>query len=227
MREEPMKRREQLQRDVQDELKWEPALDEAGIGVSVEDGAVTLTGHVSTYSEKTAAERATKRVHGVHAVANDLVVKLPSSKERDDTDIAEAAARALQWRSDVPSDAIKAVITKGWVTLEGNVEWYFQKQAAYDAIRHLSGVKGVTNNVAIKPRASAFQVKEKIQDAFRRSAEIDAKRVQADVQDSKVILRGTVRSWAEREDAESAAWAAPGVSKVESHIAVEEEELVS
>jgi osmotically-inducible protein OsmY len=221
-----MKSKEQLQRDVQDELKWEPSLDEAGIGVSVHDGVVTLNGHVLSYSERTAAEKAAKRVFGVHAVANDLVVKLPGGRERDDTDIAEAALRALRWHTSIPEEQIKVVVSNGWVTVDGEVEWFYQKQAAYDAVRHLTGVKGVSNNVNIKPRVNAVQVKDKIEQALRRSAEVDAKQITVDVRDSKVILRGTVRSWAEREDAESAAWAAPGVSDVESHVKVEEEELV-
>jgi osmotically-inducible protein OsmY len=221
-----MKSKEQLQRDVQDELKWEPSLDEAGIGVSVHDGVVTLDGHVLSYSERTAAEKAAKRVFGVHAVANDLDVKLPGGRERDDTDIAEAALRALRWHTSIPEEQIKVVVAKGWVTIEGEVEWFYQKQAAYDAVRHLTGVKGVSNNVNIKPRVNAVQVKDKIEQALRRSAEVDAKRITVEVHEGRVILRGTVRSGAEREDAESAAWAAPGVSDVESHVKVEEEELV-
>jgi osmotically-inducible protein OsmY len=221
-----MKSKEQLQRDVQDELKWEPSLDEAGIGVSVHDGVVTLNGHVLSYSERTAAEKAAKRVFGVHAVANDLVVKLPGGRERDDTDIAEAALRALRWHTSIPEEQIKVVVSNGWVTVEGEVEWFYQKQAAYDAVRHLTGVKGVSNNIDIKPRVNAVQVKDKIEQALRRSAEVDAKRITVEVHEGRVILRGTVRSWAEREDAESAAWAAPGVSDVESHVKVEEEELV-
>jgi osmotically-inducible protein OsmY len=221
-----MKSKEQLQRDVQDELKWEPSLDEAGIGVSVHDGVVTLNGHAMSYSERSAAEKAAKRVFGVHAVANDLVVKLPSSKERDDTDIAEAALHALRWHTSIPEEQVKVVVSNGWVTVDGEVEWFYQKQAAYDAMRHLTGVKGVSNNINIKPRVNAVQVKDKIEQALRRSAEVDAKQITVDVRDSKVILRGTVRSWAEREDAESAAWAAPGVSDLESHVKVEEEELV-
>jgi osmotically-inducible protein OsmY len=221
-----MKSKEQLQRDVQDELKWEPSLDEAGIGVSVHDGVVTLNGHVLSYSERTAAEKAAKRVFGVHAVANDLVVKLPGGRERDDTDIAEAAIRALRWHTSIPEEQVKVVVSNGWVTVDGEVEWFYQKQAAYDAVRHLTGVKGVSNNLLIKPRVNAVQVKDKIEQALRRSAEVDAKQITVDVRESKVILRGTVRSWAEREDAESAAWSAPGVSDVESHVKVEEEELV-
>jgi len=220
-----MKTKEQVQRDVQEELTWEPSLDEAGIGVSVHDGVVTLGGHVGSYSEKSAAERAAKRVFGVHAVADELVVKLPGSKERDDTDIAEAALRALRWHTRVPEERIKVVVAAGWLTIEGEVEWYFQKQAAYDAVRHLTGVRGVINNITVKPRVNAVQVKEKIQNALRRSAEVDAKQITVEVHQSRVILRGNVRSWAEREDAESAAWAAPGVADVESHIEVVEKEL--
>jgi osmotically-inducible protein OsmY len=218
-----MKTKEQLQRDVQHELKWVPDLDEAGVGVGVHDGVVTLSGHVASYSERIAAERATKRVAGVNAIANDLVVKLPSSMERDDTDLAEAAVRALRWRSDVPADQIKVTVSNAWVTLEGELEWYYQKTAASQAVRNLTGVRGVTDLLRIKPHASALQVKDRIEEAFKRSAEIEAKHVSVAVQGGKVILNGMVRSWSERDEAESAAWSAPGVSEVETHLRVEEE----
>ena len=221
-----MKTKEQLQRDVQDELRWTPNIDEAAIGVSVEGAVVTLSGHVSTYAERTAAERATKRVSGVHGVANELVVELPSRLERDDTDIAQAAVRALEWRSDVPEDRVRATASKGWLTLDGEVEWQFQKDAAYKAVRHLSGVKGVNNLIQIKPRASATEVKQKIQQAFKRSAGIDAQHVQVQTEGSKVILTGTTTSWSEYEDAEWAAWSAPGVSEVENRLKVEDPALV-
>jgi osmotically-inducible protein OsmY len=220
-----MKTREQLQRDVQDELKWEPRIDEAGIGVGVEDGVVTLSGHVSSYAERSLAEKAAKRVAGVGAIANELVVKLPSSMERDDTDIAEAALRALRWRSDIPGDKVKIAVSKGWVTLEGDLDWNYQKQSAYNAVRYLTGVKGVSNLIRIKPRASAFQVREKIEQALKRSAEIDARHITVAVDGGKVTLRGTVRSWAERDDANDAAWSAPGVTEVDDDLRVEEFEL--
>jgi osmotically-inducible protein OsmY len=220
-----MKTKEQLQHDVQDELKWTPSLDEAGIGVGVEDSVVTLSGHVASYSQRTAAERATKRVAGVHGVANELIVKLPSSMERDDTDIAKAAVRALEWRSDVPRDKVTAAVSKGWINLEGELEWQYQKDAAYKAVRHLPGVKGVSNLIRIKPKASAFEVKQKIQQAYKRSADIDAQHVQVEVEGSHVTLRGTVSSWAEYEDAEWAAWSAPGVAEVTNRLKVEEPAL--
>jgi osmotically-inducible protein OsmY len=220
-----MKTREQLQRDVQDELKWEPRIDEAGIGVSVEDGVVTLSGHVSSFAERTSAERATKRVAGVKAIANELVVKLPFSMERDDTDIAEAAVKALGWRSDIPGDTIKVTVSKGWLTLEGDLDWNYQKESATNAVRYLTGVKGISNLIRIKPRVDASRVREKIEDALTRSAEVDARNIAVSVEGGKVTLRGKVRSWAERDDANDAAWAAPGVTEVEDNLRVEDLEL--
>jgi osmotically-inducible protein OsmY len=215
-----MKSDSELKRDVQNELKWEPSVNEAHIGVTVKDGVVTLTGHTPSYAEKYGAERAAKRVYGVKAVADELDVKLPGSAKRTDEDIARACVNALAANYSVPDETIKVVVNNGRVTLEGEVEWQYQSEAAMNAVRYLTGVTGVSNNIAIKARASSIDVKDKIKAAFHRSAEIDARRVDVEVQDGQVILHGSVRSWAEREEAQQAAWAAPGVSAVDNQIAV-------
>jgi osmotically-inducible protein OsmY len=215
-----MKKDTDLRRDVLDELEWEPSIDAAEIGVTAHDGVVTLTGAVKSYTEKMTAERATKRLHGVKAIANDIEVRLPGTAERTDSDIARAAVEALKWKTSVPDSRIKVVVNKGWVTLEGDVDWQYQKDAAFEAVHHLVGVQGVTTLITLKPGVSATAVKSRIEAAFRRSAEVDAQKVRVETRDGKVTLRGDLPSWSERQEAERTAWAAPGVSQVENLIAI-------
>lgn len=211
---------EDIQQDVLDELKWDARVRPNEIGVSVKNGVVALTGWVDSYTKKWAAEEAAQRVRGVKAVANDIEVRLPGSSERTDDEIAAAAVRALQWDSLIPADRIKIVVSKGWVTLEGEVPWQFQKQDAERTVRNLWGVKGVTNLLTVKPALKPSDVKEKIEQALMRSVKTDADRITVEVEGSKVILRGTVRSFAEKQEAERAAWLAPGVTSVKNEIRV-------
>jgi len=210
----------ELQKHVQNALDWEPSVDAAEIGVSVDDGVVTLRGDVRSYADKSAAERVSLAVYGVKAIANDLNVRLPNGQHRTDTDIAQAVLSALKWNSIVPDEKIAVAVSNGWVTLKGEVDWEYQRAAAARAVRDLTGVTAVTNAVRVKPHVNMMDVKTKIEAALKRSAEIDARRINVDVTDGKVVLSGNVHSWLERSEARHAAWAAPGVREVEDHIAV-------
>lgn len=210
----------ELKQHVQNALDWEPGLDAKDIGISVETGVITLRGNVSSYAEKMTAERVTLRVYGVKAVANDLAVHLPHEFVRTDTDIAQAVVSALNWNTIVPKDRVSVAVTEGWITLTGTLDWHYQKHAAARTVRDLMGVKGVTDNTLVRPRVKTVDVRDKIEAAFKRSAEVDARRISIVAEDGKVILAGNVRSWAERDEAERAAWAAPGVKQVDDRISV-------
>lgn len=211
---------EQIQRDVLAELKWEPRVKPNEIGVMVKDGVVTLTGTVDSYAKRWAAEEAAHRVRGVKAVANEVEVRLPGATERTDTELAQAVVRALQEDAFIPVDTLDVTVSKGYVTLKGEVEWQFQKADAERVVRRLTGVKGVINSIAVKPRLAPDELKDRIEKALIRSAETDAKRITVEVQGSKVILKGTVRSWAEKEEAERVAWSAAGVTEVDNQISI-------
>lgn len=209
-----------LQRDVMGELAWEPRVDAAEIGVSVEGGIVILNGTVKSFPEKWAAESAAQRVKGVKAVTDELTVKLPGNSERSDADIARAAVSALEWHTLVPHDDIQVLVEKGWVTLDGLVEFHFQRAEAEMALRNLIGVRGVSNQIRVKPPISSIDVKHQIEMALERVAEMDAKNISVETHGNQIVLRGCVRSRAEREQAEQTAWSAPGVATVLNRIAV-------
>ena len=207
----------ELQEDVIEELAFDPSIDSTGIAVAAKDGVVTLTGTVKTFPEKLAAERATKRVAGVHGIAEDIKIHMPDSDRRTDTDIARAALQALQWDVTVPRDKVTVRVENGWLTLEGELNFPFQRDAAKHAVEHLWGVRGVTNAIGLKAMVLSGDVKEKIRTAFERAAEIDANKLQVEIHDSAVTLRGEVHSWNEFEEAETAALSVPGVMVVNNY----------
>ncbi|HET9983674.1 MAG TPA: BON domain-containing protein [Longimicrobiales bacterium] len=210
-----------IEKDIINELKWEPSLRDDDIAVSVKDGVVTLAGFVDSYYDKWKAERVVSRIKGVKAIANDIEVRLPTASERPDPELARAAVDALRWNVLVPVDRIKLKVENGWVTLEGDVDWYYQKEEAERTVRRLVGVRGVTNLITVHARATPTDIKRKIREALERGAQFDASRITVEVEGNRVVLRGTVRSYAEKRDAERAARNAPGVTEVENDLTVD------
>jgi osmotically-inducible protein OsmY len=215
-----MKTDANIRRNVELELQWEPSVDDKKIAVIVNDGIVTLTGEVPHYWGRWNAEDAAKRVKGVRAIANELKVSMPATGVRTDSDIAEAAANALRWHASVSDSQITPIVQDGWLTLSGKVSFGYQKTSAENAVRNLMGVKGITNEIAVASQSTVGDVKQKIEDAFKRHAILDAKDIEVKVDESTVTLKGHVSSWQERDDAAQAAWAAPGVANVENRLAV-------
>jgi osmotically-inducible protein OsmY len=216
-----MKTDSEIKRDVEFELKWDPDIDATDVGVAVKNSVATLTGFMRSYSQKYQAERDAKRVAGVMAVANDIEVRLPVIDQRPDPEIARDSVAALKAELPYSFERIKAVVKDGWVTLEGDAEWYFQRERADRAVRRVKGVKGVINSIVLRPAVAPADIKRKIEDAFKRSAEVDANNVTVEASGGTVILRGKVRSWAERQEAERTAYSAPGVTKVDNRIAID------
>ncbi|CAH1659849.1 BON domain-containing protein [Chelatococcus asaccharovorans] len=209
-----------LRQDVLDELEFEPSIDAADIGVTVKDGVVTLIGHVRSYAEKIAAERAVQRVKGVRAIAQELEVRYPERKKTADDEIAKRALAIISWDTTIPDDVIQVKVQAGWITLSGEVDWHFQKRAVEDAVRKLTGVVGVTNLLLVRPRIQADDVKHRIEEALKRNAAIEAGTIRVGVSGGKVTLAGQVHAWYERGVAERAAWAVPGVTAVEDHLVI-------
>lgn len=216
-----MKSDAQLRSDIVAELTWDPAITATDVGVIVKDGVVTLTGHPSSHAEKYAIERAAQRVKGVKALAIEMPVKLASDYTRTDAEIAMAAERAIEWNVLVPDDKIHPMVENGWVTLNGEVEWDYQRRAAEAAVRDLLGVTGVTNRVVVKPKFTAADVEKTIREALERQADREAERIKIEVNGAHVTLSGKVHSWAERKAAQGAAWSAPGVANVINNLLVE------
>ena len=222
-----MRTNDVIREDVREELEWSAGLDESAIRVVVEEGVVTLTGHVASWIEKRRAEDAAKRVAGVRGVANDVEVRVPGSQRRDDTDLVEAALAALRWDYSVPHTRLKVTVDHGSLSLDGDVDWQYQRRAAERAVQGLLGVRHVTNRITVKPRVTLANVQQRIEAAFKRSAEIDAKNVGVEIDEGRVTLSGRVHSWAEWEEAEEAAWAAPGVTEVNNFLEVRDETPVA
>jgi osmotically-inducible protein OsmY len=208
-------------KDVTAELKMEPSLRDDDVAVGVRDGVVTLAGFVDSYADKWRAERIASKVKGVKAVVNDLEVRLPSSSQRPDPDVARAAVEALKWNILVPDDRIQVIVEDGWITLKGEVDWYYQKEEAERSVRNLTGVKGVSNLISVAQKPTPSDIKKRITDVLQRAAQFDAERVTVEVDGHKAILKGTVRSYAELKDIERAVRNAPGITEVENHLTVD------
>ncbi len=209
-----------LRKNILDELEFEPSIAAANIGVAVESGIVTLSGHVSSYSQKEAAERVVRRASGVRGIAQELEVRLLGAYRTDDDDIARRAANMLDWNVSLPRNGVQVKVQKGWLTLTGKVEWQYQKEAASYAVHDLAGVTGISNLIEIAPRVSATDVRKRIEDAFKRDANIEAQGVGVEVSDGSVTLKGKVRTWSERRAAERAAWSAPGIKTLNDHLSI-------
>lgn len=216
-----MKTDAEIKKDVLSELLWDPLVSETRVGVTVNEGVVTLTGHLDTYAEKVAAKRAAERVAGVKAIAVEIDVIPVGSHQRSDTEIALAAEHALSWNTSVPQGRVKVTVEKGWVTLKGDVDWNFQRRAVERTVRPLKGVVGITDNIQLKTLPVPLKLQERIQDALTRQAMREARRIEVSVEGSEVTLRGHVHSWAERNAAEGASWSAPGVTRVNNQLLVE------
>ncbi len=207
-----------LKHAVEEELDWEPSIDSEHIGVTVEDGVVTLSGHVSTYAEKFTAEKAAKRVKGVRAIAQEIEIRFPNDKKTSDDQIAKRALDIIAWDSTIPKDKVLVKVQNGFVTLSGEVDWFYQRDDAEHAVRKLAGIKGLSNEIRIKPKAYAYDIKERIETALKRNAELEADSIKVSVLDGRVTLDGKVKAWYERDLAERTAWSAPGVVSVVDHI---------
>lgn len=209
-----------LQRDVLDELQWEPSIDSARIGVAVENGVVVLSGHVRSLLERATAEQVAKRVRGVAAIANELDVDLLADDERDDVHLAQAVEQALQWNVMVPHERLHVVVSKGWVTVDGEVPFAFQRRAAQQAVEQIVGVRGLTNRITVHPEVSPKDLQHRLTAALHRRAQLEAAHIHPHVDGTRIVLTGTVRSWTERDDVQDAAWSAPGVTEVDNRLAV-------
>ncbi len=209
-----------LRQDVLDELQFEPSIDAANIGVAVEKGVVSLSGHVGSYAEKSAASSAVRRVRGVRAIADEIEVRYPGRKMHADDEIASRALDIIEWDTALPDGAIDVQVRRGWVTLSGEVPWHFQRIAAENAVMKLGGVIGVSNRLTIRPSAMVSNIRGRIEEALRRNAEVGASRIQVDIKDGRVALEGAVHAWSERSAAEHAVWSVPGVTAVENHLTI-------
>lgn len=207
-----------IRQNIIDELDFDPSLDAANIGVAVENGIVTLTGHVGSFTERVAAEKAAQKVRGVRGVVEEIKVRFGGETPPRDEDIAQRAVQMLDWSATVPKGAVQVKVQNGWVTLSGKVEWQYQKEEAYRSIRRLAGVSGIMNTIEVTPKASAPDVRAKIMAALKRNAELEADAIRVTVKDANVVLEGKVNAWYERRLAENAAWSAPGVRAVEDHL---------